>query len=125
MNLLNRYRPVFNWTHRIIGYVAHIFAFTAMFLAFGYRDMNLPQGLTIALIFYVSFYLFIHLILSIKMFYYSLNTGLVYDEEQSSKETSVNARDSQGSAARKIIIVFYAIFVWVFAIAFVVVIAEA
>jgi hypothetical protein len=121
-----RFRSAFNWTHRIIGNVAFLFAIVALFLAFGYRDLNLPIGLTNGLIFYVVFHIFVHLLLTFQTVYFSFYPNGVGDQESAvSEQSSDDVKDSRGSTLRKVVAIFYFVFVWIFAFVFLGVIADA
>jgi hypothetical protein len=108
-------RPIFNWAHRIVGNLALIFGIASIFLAFGYDSLNLPLALAYALVIWVVIYFVVQLVLS-------LQQCLSHKNEE---EEEVQGVDESGSSFRKVIALIFILFLWAFAIAFVVVIARA
>ena len=95
--------------------MALIFGIASIFLAFGYDSLNLPLALAYALVIWVVIYFVVQLVLS-------LQQCLSHKNEE---EEEVQGVDESGSSFRKVIALIFILFLWAFAIAFVVVVARA
>ena len=102
------HRPLFNWAHRIVGNLALLFGIAAIFLAFGYDSINLPDGLAYAFIAWIFVNFVVQLALTIEQFY--------------GKKMEESNGDDSGYICRKATAVVYISFLFAFAIIFIVVI---
>jgi hypothetical protein len=110
-------RWIFNGAHWFIGNSAFIFALAAIFLSIDLPSAKLPVILTYAMITYSVMHMIVHLVLMMQRFHDAAQPNQV----KSFNETN-DADEDCGTSMRKSIAVVYIIFVWIFAIAFVVII---
>ena len=85
--------------------------------------------MTGGLIFYIIVYIAVHLFLTFQFFFTSGKLSIKVTDSESAAteepETGTNIKDEEGSIVRKILIIFYLIFVSIFAFVFVGIIAAA
>jgi len=113
-------RWIFNGAHWFLGNSTFILALAAIFLSIDLPAAKLPVTLTHALIAYVVVHVFAHLVLTMQRFRVAARP----DEVKVFNATNVDDDETgdYGMLMRKSVAVVYVIFVWTFAIAFVVII---
>ncbi len=94
------HRPLFNWAHRIVGNLALVFALAAIFLAFSFDSINLPDILAFGLVGWVFIYFIVQLIASV--------------EHSMSEKAGNENNDDKGSLIRKIVAFVYFLFLTAF-----------
>lgn len=108
-------RPIFNWSHWLVGNLAHILAIVTIFFAVKLAKAELPEWTDWVLVSYVTFHVFMHLIFSI--------TGCISDkqwekrvndfpmQDMSSSRSVLHAmdrkRDAPHSCLRKFLLAIY------------------
>ncbi|XP_034935155.1 putative ferric-chelate reductase 1 homolog [Chelonus insularis] len=106
-------RPLFNWTHWLIGNLAHLFAVASLFFSVRLTKAKIPRWVDWILIAYVILYAINHILLSIaglvvaKKKVESINTFPMKDLRMRSVIASSIKKDAPLAGFRKIILSIY------------------